>query len=93
MGWMRTLLLGDIGNRLDIEDTERDISKLRLKLRSQGNVDQRQNERIEELERDNVELKLCLGALMRLLVSKGVCTREELEALALAVESEEEADR
>ena len=28
MGWGRTLLLGDIGNRLDIEDTERDIAHL-----------------------------------------------------------------
>ena len=29
MGWGRTLFLGDIGNRLDIEDTERDIGSLK----------------------------------------------------------------
>ncbi len=29
MGWGRTLLLGDIGSRLDIADTERDIEKLK----------------------------------------------------------------
>jgi hypothetical protein len=29
MGWGRTLLLGDIGNRLDIEDTEKDIELLK----------------------------------------------------------------
>ena len=29
MGWGRTFLLGNIGNRLDIEDTERDIAGLK----------------------------------------------------------------
>ena len=29
MGWGRTLVLGDIGDRLDIADTEREISNLR----------------------------------------------------------------
>jgi len=89
MGWMRTIFLGDIGNRLDIEDTERDIHNLRARMGTQGVVDGKQDERIALLERDNAELKLCLGALMRTLVSKGVCTREELEALALAVEGDE----
>ena len=32
MGWGRTLFLGDIGNRMDIEDTERDIQQLKYKL-------------------------------------------------------------
>jgi hypothetical protein len=32
MGWGRTLLLGDIGNRLDIEDTERDIERLKREI-------------------------------------------------------------
>ena len=89
MGWMRTIFLGDIGNRLDIEETERDIHKLRARIGTQDTRDREQDERIQQLERDNAELKLCLGALMRTLVSKGVCTREELEALALAVEGEE----
>lgn len=88
MGWMRTIFLGDIGNRLDIEDTERDIHDLRVRMGSQDMRDGQQDERIQALERDNAELKLCLGALMRTLVSKGLCTREELETLALAVERE-----
>src|SRR4029450_13939061 len=32
MGWGRTLLLGDIGNRLDIENTERDIASLKQEI-------------------------------------------------------------
>jgi hypothetical protein len=41
MGWGRTLLLGDIGNRLDIEDTEQDIAKPQTRdcwILSQGYV-------------------------------------------------------
>ena len=34
MGWARTLLMGDVGNRLDIRDTERDIDHIRRELRS-----------------------------------------------------------
>ena len=32
MGWGRTLLLGDIGNRLDIQDAELDIEFIRKRL-------------------------------------------------------------
>ena len=38
MGWGRTLLLGDIGNRLDIEDCERSISALRDTFTDQSKV-------------------------------------------------------
>jgi hypothetical protein len=32
MGWMRTIFLGDIGNRLDIGDAEENISVLRRRI-------------------------------------------------------------
>jgi hypothetical protein len=86
MGWMRTIFLGDIGNRLDIEDTECGLRQLRQQLDDQSLRDRGQDDRLAILERENTELKLCLGALMRTLVAKGVCSREELEALAVAVE-------
>ncbi|QDU34130.1 hypothetical protein KS4_21920 [Poriferisphaera corsica] len=38
MGWGRTLLLGDIGNRMDIADTERDINLLKNKLSRQSSA-------------------------------------------------------
>ena len=34
MGWARTLLLGDIGNRVDIADAERDVADVRRRHRS-----------------------------------------------------------
>ena len=34
MGWARTLQLGDIGNRMDIADAERDVADVRPQLRA-----------------------------------------------------------
>jgi hypothetical protein len=80
MGWMRTLLLGDIGNRLDIADTERDIGALQARLASNIHADRDQEQRLEKLEREHLQLQLNVGSLLRLLVGKGVLSREELTA-------------
>ncbi|MCC6906489.1 MAG: hypothetical protein IT430_00980 [Phycisphaerales bacterium] len=78
MGWGRTLLLGDIGNRLDIADTERDVERLKSALRSKQGVDHSQNIEIAELRQENEQLKLYVSSLIRLLVSRGVVTAEEV---------------
>jgi len=90
MGWGRTLLLGDIGNRLDIADTERDIAGLRSRLHSQDRTDQAQDERLRELERENDQLKLYLASLIRLLVSKGTLSHDELTAFVDFIDADEE---
>ena len=78
MGWGRTLLLGDVGNRLDIADTERDIATLKHELSRKQQLDQSQDQSLRALQQENRELQLYLAALLRLLVSKDVVTREEL---------------
>jgi len=81
MGWGRTLLLGDIGNRLDIDDVEQTVAQLRFELntrrRVQQDVDLRQDERLVRLEADCAEMKLYLATLVRLLIGKGTIDREE----------------
>ena len=81
MGWGRALLLGDVGNQMDIQDVEEGIAKLRFELntrrRVQQDVDQDQDERMGELASENAELKLYLATLVRLLISKQVMTKEE----------------
>ncbi|MDF7826085.1 hypothetical protein P4B35_18790 [Pontiellaceae bacterium B12227] len=81
MGWGRTMLLGDIGNRLDIEDTENEISKLKRSLRKAASVDMSQDQKIHALENENAELKLYMASLIRLLLSKGTISAEELTSL------------
>lgn len=80
MGWGRTFLLGDIGNRLDIEDTERSIRELRRESRTQEHVDRAQNQRLEALEDENDQLKLYVASLVQLLVGKGIVSTAEVRA-------------
>ncbi len=82
MGWARTLLLGDIGNRLDIGDAEEDIATLRRNLRKKARIDRSQDARLEALEQENDTLKLCVATLGRLLVGKGILTIQELSGFA-----------
>jgi len=89
MGWGRTLLLGDIGNRLDIEDVERDVADLRQRLSVGFRRDATWDEKLLALANENAELKLYLVALIRLLTSKGSISREELRAIVAAVDSED----
>ncbi|MCX7428400.1 MAG: hypothetical protein NTW96_22570 [Planctomycetia bacterium] len=89
MGWGRTLLLGDIGNRLDIADTERDVERLKQEISQAFRVDMSQDEKIEALVRENGELKLYLASLIRLLVAKGSVSEAELQAMVAAVDAED----
>ena len=87
MGWGRTLLLGDIGNRLDIEDTEREIAKLSRDIFKSSLRDMSQDQKIDALLKENAELKLYLAALIRLLTVKGTLSREELKTMVDAVDA------
>lgn len=89
MGWGRTLLLGDIGNRLDIGDVETDVADLRDDLHRSHRADATQDEMIQHLHQENAELKLYLAAVVRLLTKKGQLTRDELAAMVQAVDAED----
>lgn len=89
MGWMRTLLLGDIGNRLDIADAEQEISTLR---RAQRDSRTSQAAKTRELAflRDEVERqKLAIEALTRFLVTRKVINVEDLADFIKEVDAED----
>lgn len=86
MGWARTLLLGDIGNRLDIADTERDIDDVRRELRAGRRTDQSQDQKIALLEQENEELEICVASLIKLLEGKGVLSADEINKLVTRIE-------
>ena len=87
MGWGRTLFLGDIGNRLDIEDTEIEISKLKRSLGHAYHKDISQDQKIEMLIEENAELKLYLASIIQLLIAKSAITKEELEKVVQKVDA------
>ena len=89
MGWGRTLFLGDIGNRMDIEDTERDIQQLKHKLANAQYNKASQDQMINQLIAENAQTKLYLASIVRLLLSKGSITKQELEVMVDAIDAED----
>ena len=81
MGWARTLLLGDIGNRLDIADVERDNAAFRREVAELRSRDQRQEVTIEQLSAENLQLEICVAALVKTLQRKGIFSAEEVDSL------------
>ena len=89
MGWGRTLFLGDIGNRMDIEDTERDIRQLKHKIASEQYNKASQDQIIKQLVAENAQTKLYLASIVRLMLSKGNITKQELEIMVDAIDAED----
>jgi len=86
MGWGRMMLLGNVGQQMDIGDLENAVNQMRGEVAEKDQVDREQGEDIERLKNENHELKLYLATLIRLLVSKGVLKQEEVAATVSAIE-------
>jgi len=86
MGWGRMMLLGNVGQQLDIGDLEGTVEQMRGDLVQKDQVDREQELDIERLKRENHDLKLYLATLIRLLVSKGALKQEEVDMIVSAIE-------
>jgi hypothetical protein len=89
MGWMRTLLLGDIGNRLDIADTEREIDTLRRAHRDSARSVATKSQEITRLRDELGRQKLAVEALTRFLVVRKVINQEDLAEFIAEVDAED----
>lgn len=81
MGWGRMLLLGDLGQQLDIHDTRAALAQIQDQLRATGQFDHEVSRRLDRLTAENAELKLYLAAIVRLLVTKGMIGNRELREI------------
>lgn len=88
MGWGRMLLLGNVGQQLDIGELNGEIANMQAEFSRNQQIDLTQAKSIEQLQRENQDLKLYLATLMKLLVSKGVLRPEEIETAVRAIETE-----
>jgi hypothetical protein len=86
MGWGRMLLLGNVGQQLDIGDLDHTVDQMRAAFRQNQIEDREQAQSIEQLQQENHDLKLYLATLMRLLVAKGVLKQEEVDSAVQAIE-------
>ena len=81
------MLLGNIGQQLDIGDLDNAIGGMRDELEQTQALDQEQGRDIEQLRKENREMKLYLATLLRLLAAKGVLKPEEIDATVRAIET------
>jgi hypothetical protein len=89
MGWMRTLLLGDIGNRLDIADTEKGLASMRANQKKTVQNLHARDKNIESLEQELGQQKLAIQALTRFLIEKDMIEEEELDSFIEQVDAED----
>jgi len=90
MGWGRMLLLGNLGQQLDIEEQRREIQDLRSRVRAESRAASRNVEqRLDVLERQSDEMKLYLAALVRYLAAKGLVDLNEFAKLVDEVDAED----
>jgi len=82
------LLLGNVGQQLDIGDLNGEIAAMQNSFLENQQVDLQQAQSLALLRQENQELKLYFATLMRLLVSKGVLKSEEVETTVRAIETE-----
>ncbi|MBN2577943.1 MAG: hypothetical protein JXB10_03050 [Pirellulales bacterium] len=81
MGWGRTFLLGDIGNRLDIQDCENDIQAMKDAILSTKRLDEKQEEKLQRLEEDLDEMKMYFTAIISVLRNKGLAAEAEIQSM------------
>ena len=88
MGWGRMLLLGNVGQQLDIGDLGNEIAGMQNAFTNNQDLDREQGRAIQQLQQENRELKLYLATLLKLRVAKGVLRADEVETTVRAIETE-----
>lgn len=91
MGWGRTFLLGDVGNRLDISDCEQDIRTLKQSLMEMHQEGQAIDSDLHAVQMENNQLKLYIAAIIRLMISKNVITKDEMKGMVDIIDAEDGA--
>lgn len=88
MGWGSYLLLGDLGQQLDIMQQREEMERLRAAVAQARTspAPAADAERIAQLEREIDEMRLYVVSMMRLLLSKNLVSREELERMLKMVD-------
>ena len=80
------MLLGNVGQQLDIQDLENAINQMQADVAQAQNLERTEEQSLDELKRENHELKLYLATLVKLLVAKGVIRQEEVDTAVQAIE-------
>ncbi|MFK7960533.1 MAG: hypothetical protein AB8G96_08400 [Phycisphaerales bacterium] len=82
MGLLRTLLLGDLGNLLDIKDNQRSLESARSELWRTRESQNDLEERVRTLEREGEQMQVFIAALLATLKHEDLLTEEQVAWMA-----------
>jgi hypothetical protein len=86
MGWGRMLLLGNVGQQMDIDELTDYLNKAVAEMNQNQTLDRQQSAEIARLKAENQELKLYVLGLIRLLSAKKVISEAEVNQLVIAID-------
>jgi hypothetical protein len=86
MGWGRMLLLGNVGQQMDIDELTDYLNKAVAEMDQNQTLDRQQSAEIARLKAENKELKLYVLGLIRLLSAKKVLSEAEVNQLVIAID-------
>src|SRR5262245_29850415 len=89
MGWARWLLLGDLGQQMDLADQENQIRRYKRMLAENAKSVESTESTLLELQVENDQLKLCLAAVVRILIDRGLTTAADIKRLVEAIDAED----
>lgn len=89
MGWGRWLLLGDLGQQLDLQNQNETIEYLQRLRKFDATRNRNRMIQVQELQKEVDELRLYLTATLKLLQSKGVATQAEIASIVGAIDDGE----
>jgi hypothetical protein len=86
MGWGRMLLLGNVGQQMDIDELTDYLNKAVAEMNQNQTLDRQQSAEIARLKAENQELKLYVLGLIRLLSAKKVISEAEVNQLVITID-------
>ena len=89
MGWGRMLLLGDVGQQMDVTELREELERLTSRIGMERALREGADELIGRLRRENNEIKLYLAAVVRLLVARKVVSPAEIRQIVEALDRED----
>lgn len=89
MGWGRMLLLGNLGQQMDIDDLETSIRQSKRTMAENARSVEDVQSSVVELQVENDQLKLYLAAVVRILMDKGLTTEADIRRLVQIIDAED----
>jgi hypothetical protein len=91
MGWARLLLLGNVGQQMDLDVHDVELGRLKEQAVARRRAFERIDHQVDAVRQENEQLRLALARVVRLLVTKNVLNDDDVAQIVGLVESSGDA--